>query len=82
MFPVASAAVVVYAAGVPAVFYLRLRVRKDVLSAPGPKFQLGFLYRDYREESVKMQTDGRTDAMDRPTDRMDRADGRTDGRIR
>ncbi len=49
MFPSAFISLVVYAAGVPLVFLYRLNLFKEVLRAPAPQLQLGFLYRDYEE---------------------------------
>ena len=40
---------VVYALGVPVVFLYRLNMFKEVLRAPAPQLQLGFLYRDYEQ---------------------------------
>ena len=49
MFPSASVALAAYAVGVPAVFFWRLHMHREVLSAAAPRWQLGFLYRDYVE---------------------------------
>lgn len=37
------------AAGVPLVFFIRLKMHSEVLAAPAPRWQLGFLYRDYTD---------------------------------
>lgn len=103
MFPAASTALLVYATGVPATFFWRLRmhkvrlsrlspsavcsvrlswmpkckhtpdaiacnwgiscVTKDVLQAPAPKWQLGFLYRDYEEKFYFFESVDRADAL-------------------
>ena len=49
MYPVAFVALCVYAAGVPLTFLWRLHMHREVLQAPGPRWCLGFLYRDYEE---------------------------------
>ena len=50
MFPAAFSSLVVYAVGVPSTFLWRLYLHREVLQAPGPRWCLGFLYRDYEEK--------------------------------
>ena len=52
MVPSASAALVVYAVGVPCIFMWRLNMHKEVLRAAAPQVQLGFLFRDYEDSCV------------------------------
>ena len=50
MWPFGAVCFIGYAMGVPALFLWRLWLHRDVLHLPGPQWQLGFLYGDYKHK--------------------------------
>lgn len=50
MFPLAVAFFILYALGVPTLFWWQLRRHREVLHLPGPQWQLGLLYTDFKPE--------------------------------